>query len=404
MLASYAKLFAVPGAIRFSAAGIVARVPTTMLSLAIILPISKLTGSYATAGAVSASTALGFGLAAPVSGRLTDRFGQRAVLLRASLLHFVSLVGLVSAARFGAPVFVLCAAAVAVGMFRVSISAMVRTRWAHVLRASSGAVDRGDGRSPLLQTAYAFESVIDEVIYISAPVLATFLATSVHDFAALGCCLVLSLVGATSLAAQRATEPPASARRKSGSAWSVPGLPLVALTMAFIGASAGAVDVVVIARADGFGSRPLAGALLAALALSSMVSGFWFGARTWTVAPRVLWRRCLLLLVIGLLPLVFARSLTTLAIAMLVAGLAIAPTSIAAMVMTERMLPPSALHEGMNVVSTAMALGVAAGTSLTGVVVDHCNPALAPCAPFLLTLLATLTPTREPPGSTAKES
>ncbi len=50
---------------------------------------------------------------------------------------------------------------------------MVRTRWASLLA--------GD---PALPTAYALESVLDEVVYIAGPVLVTTLAA--HLFAAAG--------------------------------------------------------------------------------------------------------------------------------------------------------------------------------------------------------------------------
>lgn len=101
-----------------------------------------------------------------------------------------------------------------------------------------------------------------------------------------------------------------------------------------IGVSAGAVEVIVVAHADVSNSRPLAGLLMATLAFSSMLAGFWYGARTFKLSAGVLWIRCLGLLVLALIPFAFATNLIVLMLALFVAGLMIAPTSIAGQVLT----------------------------------------------------------------------
>jgi MFS family permease len=367
LLKPYRELFAVRGAIGFSAAAFVGRLPSAMLGLAVILGISKTTGSYADAGAVGASAMLGLALGAPLSGRLVDRHGQRRVLLSFAILHSLGMSALIAAAELRAPLRVLCVAGVVAGASRLSVGTLARTRWAYALRSAGG-----EGRAAALLTAYAFESVLDEVVFISGPILATLLCTAVHPFAGLACCLALSVVGSMALAGQRTTEPPVEpAPRRREFALAIPGMLVICASTVCLGVSAGAIDVAVVARADAFGSRGLSGVLLATLALSSMLAGSWYGARPWRVAPHALWIRCLLVLVCGLVPFAFAASAAHLALAMFVAGLAIAPTSIAGMVLAERLLPARVLNEGMSVCMTAMALGIAAGGWLCGVLVDR---------------------------------
>ena len=55
---------------------------------------------------------------------------------------------------------------------------------------------------------------------------------------------------------------------------------------------------------------------------------------------------------------------------LLVAGFAISPTLIALMALTEEVVPPSRLTEGMSIIHTGMAAGIAPGAALAGVVID----------------------------------
>jgi predicted MFS family arabinose efflux permease len=80
-LRPYADIFRVPGAWRFSAAGVIGRMPMAMFGLGTVLLISAGTGKYGVAGAVSAVGSLGYAFSAPRIARLVDGRGQRRVLL-----------------------------------------------------------------------------------------------------------------------------------------------------------------------------------------------------------------------------------------------------------------------------------------------------------------------------------
>ncbi len=60
---------------------IVARLPLTMLSIALLVHAQHLTGSFAAAGAVSGAYAVALGVGGPLLGGLVDRRGPRPVLL-----------------------------------------------------------------------------------------------------------------------------------------------------------------------------------------------------------------------------------------------------------------------------------------------------------------------------------
>ena len=55
MTSSYSQILRRPGALRFSAAGLLARFPMSMMGISTILAVQELYGSYAAAGRVSAA-------------------------------------------------------------------------------------------------------------------------------------------------------------------------------------------------------------------------------------------------------------------------------------------------------------------------------------------------------------
>ncbi len=167
MLRPYRDLLVTPGGLRFSSAAFIARMPISMFGLGIVLLVVAKTDSYGRAGALSAAFALVNAGAAPVIARLVDRFGQRRVLLRAVPVHVVALLAFVLLATRGAPTWAQVVAIVVAALTGPSIGSVVRARWGYVLGADD----------PRLGTAYALESVLDELIFVVGPLIVTLLAT-----------------------------------------------------------------------------------------------------------------------------------------------------------------------------------------------------------------------------------
>ena len=165
VLASYRRVFAHPGALAFSATGLVARLPISMMTLGIVLLVSTLTGSYALAGQVSAAYIIGNAAFAVPHGRLADRFGQRRVL-------YVDAV-----------VFALASALMIVSItddWALPLAAPARrrspappsrrsARWSGAAGRTCSTVDSER------HTAFAVEGVADEVVFVTGPALVTFL-------------------------------------------------------------------------------------------------------------------------------------------------------------------------------------------------------------------------------------
>lgn len=365
-LGAYGAILSDPRARAFSAAGLVARMPISMTGLGIVLLVSITTGSFARAGLITAVGTLTGAVAAPGWGRLIDRWGQARVLIVAAILSAVSLSLLTTSVLAGWPLVFTLAAAVGAGLGFSSAGSCVRARWAHRV-----------GGTPLLQTAYAFEAVLDEVGFIVGPVLVTFLATTIHPALGLGTCVLLGAVGAIALASMRDTAPPVrSGPTTHEHRGRIPGARLapVAVASAALGTIFGAMEVVIVAFARDAGVLGYAGFVLMAWACGSLLAGVVTGAITWRASPAKRFRIAASLLGASLLPLPFLDAPVVLAAVLVVSGFAIAPTLIASVAVTQAAVPAGRLTEALGWNSTGLAAGLAAGAAGSGALIDAAGP------------------------------
>jgi len=361
VLSPYRDLLATPGGRIFSGAAFVARMPIAMNGLGIVLLVVAEDGRYGVAGALSATFAIVNAAAAPGIARLVDRFGQRRVVAPAVAVHGLGMALFVILVTVDAPMWAQYAAVAAAGMAGPSVGSLVRARWGHVL-----------GADPRLHTAYAFESVLDEAIFVLGPLLATVLATQVAPQAGLLAAVVLLVAGSIALLTHRDSEPLPAETDAGGhpSALRSPGLPALMLVFLFIGGVFGSVEISAVAFADESGRPGLAGALLAAYAAGSMLAGIAFGAVDWRVSAR---RRLLLgatMMTATATTLPWVGSTPVLAGCLFLAGVGIAPTLISGFSLVQRMVPAGTTTEGLTWATTGLIVGFSAATWISGRLVD----------------------------------
>lgn len=356
-------MLARPGALRFTLAGLIARLPTPMVGLGIVLMVAALYGSYGMAGRVSAVFVVVQALCSPQLAKLVDRYGQARVMRPSLAVACVGLAGLVVAAVQHAPEPVLYAAAGLAGATIGSLNALVRARWGVVLEKPSQ-----------IHTAYSLESALDELTFICGPIIATFLATSVTPWSALVVPILAILVGGYWLLSQRETEPPATgrpARTASPTEPLVSGALVVLLVIFFAtGIMFAGIDVSVVAFTAEQGAPGLAGPVLASLALGSLISALAYGARVWS-SP--LWLRLVIgtaLLTVGTASFLLVGSIAALALAGFLAGFAIAPTITNGNSFVQLIVPARRITEGFTWLAAAIGVGVSVGASLSGMLID----------------------------------
>ncbi|MER7866849.1 MFS transporter [Streptomyces cellulosae] len=359
----YRRLFAMPGARAFTAGNLLARLPMGMFALSAIVMIAGSRGSYALAGAVTATGLAATAVVAPWTARLVDRHGQARIALPATLIAVLGSLALVACVRYDAPDWTLFASYAATAT-TPNTGGMSRARWAHLLK----------GRPDALHTANSFEQAADELCFMLGPVLAAVLCGTFFPEAGTLTGAVLLLTGVALFTAQRSTEPPAVRRAAGRAPLGAPGVRPLLLVCLATGGVFGSMEVVTIAFADGQGHRTAAGAVLALQAAGSCVAGLLYGAvrpagSAWS---RLAW--CLAAMaVLMTLPLLAALtgSLLVLAGALLVAGMATAPTMVTTMTLVQRHTPEGRLNEGMTLAVTGLLGGIAGGSAAGGWIVEH---------------------------------
>ncbi|MBM9618905.1 MFS transporter [Streptomyces zhihengii] len=381
MPSPYRAIFATPGTLGFSAAGLLGRMPLSMMGIGIMTMVSEITGRYGLAGTLTATLALSAAVLGPQISRLVDRHGQRRVLRPATLIALFAVTGLLICAQQGAPDWTLFVFT-AMGGCVPSVGAMTRARWAAIYQ----------GRPRELHTAYSFESIVDEVCFIFGPIISIGLSTMWFPEAGPLLAAGFLAVGVWWLTAQRSTEPkphPAE-HHTGGSALRSPGLQVLVAAFVATGAIFGAVDVVTVAYAEEVGSKAAASWVLAVYALGSCLAGAVFGLLHLKGDPSRRWLLGICAMAVSMIPLQLAGSLPFLAVALFVAGLAIAPTMVTTMALVEAHVPRSKLTEGMSWTSTGLAVGVALGSSAAGWVVDAHGAAAGYAVPGVSGVFAAL--------------
>ncbi|MPY43345.1 MFS transporter, partial [Streptomyces phyllanthi] len=200
----YRRLFTLPGTRAFTIGNLIARLPMGMFTVSAVIMIAGSRGSYALAGAVTATGLAATALIAPWTARLVDRHGQARVAVPATAVAVLGSLALVLCVRYGAADWTLfaCYAATAT---TPNTGGMSRARWAHLLRDDPAA----------LHTANSFEQAADELCFMLGPVLAAFLCTGLFPEAGTLTGAALLMTGVLVFASQRSTEPPTPDRGAS---------------------------------------------------------------------------------------------------------------------------------------------------------------------------------------------
>jgi MFS family permease len=360
----FREVLARPGALRFSAAGFVGRMSMSMFGLGTVLLIASVTGKYGLAGAVAAAGSVGYAFCAPTAARLADRYGQHRVLRPLAVFYAGATMALIICAEFRAPLWTMLATGLLAGASMPSLGSMVRARWSALL-----------GESPLLHAAFSFESVVDETIFVIGPALVTVLATEVKPAAGLAVAMAACVTGTLLFAAQRRTEPPAGPARKpqqAARALRIPAPGLVTLAPVYfcLGAMFATIDLSTVDFAQEHGHKPLAGFILGAYALGSAVGGLWYGSRTWRAPLQRRFATTLAVVAAGTATFWAMPGLAVLAAVIFCSGLAISPTFIAGFSLIEQQAPAQRRTEGMAWLTSAISVGVAAGSAVAGHIVD----------------------------------
>ncbi|RJL27252.1 MFS transporter [Bailinhaonella thermotolerans] len=288
-------------------AALVGRLSYGTVFLSLALAVKESTGSFSMLGTVTALFGFASVLGSPVRAALVDRYGPRRALPPMAFGYAVALGGLALAtSRPGAPGLLLAVLAAVAGLGTPPLGPTMRALWSDLLP------DRA-----LLQRAYSLDTVAEELLYVTGPLLVGLLIQVAPPWTGVAASALLILSGSLALAwspALRArpagTTETAGTGETAGTIGSTgadgadgaaaarpyralsrrPRRPYGAALGRAIGVAAGlgmalgAVELLVIAVADEHGRPGTVPWTMAALSAGSAIGGLAYGAVRWRVS------------------------------------------------------------------------------------------------------------------------
>ncbi len=363
-LGRYLEVLRTPGVSRvvvFTATG---RLPFAIVPLSIILLMREEAYDYGQIGVVVGAEALAVGVTAAFVGRLVDRVGMSRVVLATGAMTTIALCAETIAILSGATPALLVALAALHGATIPPISASMRSLWARLVPEET------------LETAFAFDAIQLELVFVVGPLIAATLATAISPAAGMLLCAgfyVVATVGFATAPVARAAQVDEHVERTRAGALRSPGMRTLVLVGAITAISFGALEVALPAFAEREGERNAVGPLITAWSLGSLIGGLWYGARRWRIP---LERRLVILLALlglGAAPLAFAPSIGAMAALLLLTGLALAPLATTEYALVDVVAPAGTTTEAYSWQIVATVTGAAVGSIVAGVLAEHAS-------------------------------
>ncbi len=401
--ASYSAVLRTPLAGRTFVAALVGRLSYGIVFLSLVLAFTQATGSYTMAGGAIALFGLVSSLLSPIRAHLIDRHGIRRALPPMAVAYALLLCLVAGLTwRPGASGALPWLLAGITGAFTPPLGPIMRSLWSDLLP---------DG--PLLQRAYSLDTVAEELLYVTGPLIAGVLTGLAHP--SLGVAVSAGLVTAGSLAlafspaAGSATRGSSRAAEVSAVSQPTPdnhtngwrsllaanaGLSRPILVAGGVGTTLGALNLLVVAFAEQHARLAAVAWVEAALAGGSAVGGLAYGAVSWRLSPE---RRLPLLATALAVPLAaagFVSNMVALSLLVGVAGLFVAPVLTTAYMLADTAAAPDAKTQAGAWVNTAFNTGNAMGSASMGLLIGQLSLVASFAAGALPSLLGALAGTR----------
>ena len=353
---TYLSLLKTRGVARIMAAQLVARFPNGMLSLAFLLHIEHISGTYFAAGLVLAATSIGQAIAGPLTSRWMGVWGMRRVLIL-TMIVCATAVGTIALAP-PLPIGLYMAIGFVGGLSTPPIQPAVRTIYPKMVNSRQ------------LTPLFSLDASAQEVIWVLGPVITTFLAIQVSTVLAILVALAFLVGGGTwfisSPEVGRVRIP--RSKRNLGAVLKKPAV-LLATTTGFllVGACAAVEAGVVSAFGD---SGPQAGLVLGLFAVGSLIGGLALGHIP--IGPWALARR-LFGIFVGMSLAAASLNFWWLAVTLFIAGIGIAPALAVMFAIVSSSVRFSETAEAYGWVGTGQLIGAAMGSAIAGFLIDRFN-------------------------------
>ena len=382
MLDNYRELFQLPGAKRISSAGFIARMPIAMDTIAIILFVHSVDKRYSIAGALTAVAALTTVISIPLWAKAADRIGQRRVLLTAVPIRVSAFITFILLVENGAPTWSWFIAIFLAESSSLSIGSMTRRRWVNLI---------DNKNKDLLSTSYAFESLLDEFVYIIGPIITTAIVAATEPVAGLILGICFLVIGVPLIATHRNSDPVIEPRELGEKLKSVTRnrqLQAVGIPLTIAGGCFSAINISVVAFANEKSMASTAGLVLGAWAAGGAVSAIINGAITWRISHGVRYLGYLAGITVVAISFPFISNLYLLAFALFLQGMCIGPLLPNGLPLVTNSVPTSQMTHAITLVTSGIPLTGALSSFLSGRIIDSYGARAGMWLPFAFLLLA----------------
>jgi MFS family permease len=374
-VSSYRSLLSAPGVARIISAQLVARFPFGMLSLAFLLHIEQVTGSYGAAGLVLAATSIGQGIAGPLTSRWMGSWGMRKVLVTTLC---VSVVVVTAIALLVLPVPLYMVLGFLAGISTPPIQPAVRTIYPKMVTSSQ------------LTPLFSLDASAQEIIWVLGPVITTFVSTQVGTVWGIMLAVVIMVGGGVWFIASpevgRVRIP--RSKRTLGKVLTKPPVLLATVVGFLLIGACSAIEAGVVAT---FGHDGLeAGIVLAVFSVGSLAGGLALGHVP--IGPWALARRMFVVFVGVALASLFLNE-WWLSVTLFIAGIGIAPALAVLFAIVSSSVKFSDTAEAYGWVGTGQLIGAALGSAAAGLLIDEHGPSGAFWAAIALALVGFVVPT-----------
>lgn len=353
---SYLDLLRTPGVARILAAQLTARFPGGMLSLAYLLHIEHIFNSYGAAGLVLAATSVGQAISGPVTSRWMGIWAIRPVLILTTTVCAVSMLTIAFAPL---PLVGYMIVGLIGGLSYPPVQPAVRTIYPKMVT--------GRQLTPL----FSLDASAQEIIWIAGPVMVTFISLQISTVVGILTAMAFLVFGGiwfiTSPEVGRVRIP--RSKRRIGVVLARPPVLLSTVVGFLVVGSCAAVEAGVVAT---FGETgPQAGIVLAIWAISSLAGGLALGHVP--IGPWALFRRTLVI-AIGCALAITAWEFWSLTVALVIAGICLAPALAVMFAIVSASVKFSDTAEAYGWVGTGQLIGAALGSAVAGFLIDGTGP------------------------------
>jgi MFS family permease len=386
MLSPYRKLFATPGGLAFSIPGLIARLPIAMTYLSVTFIVLHETDSYTLAGTISTGAALINAAFSPLWSRKADQLGQAKVLRFTIPSYIIFGLLFIFTITHGSPTFVWMGFIFLAEAFLPNIGGLVRRRWLHTLE------DKEDSRE-LINTAYSFEALVDEIVFIIGPLVASEAAISIAPQAGLYFAFSFMSVGTGLYIVQKKSEPPPHPIVKGDKRTAVLAIPQVQavfLPYILLGTFFMSATLCTIAFADERGAKGSTGLLLAIWSAGSAAAAIINGLIKWRITDGQKFIYLIIAMFFATIPLLFSHSILILGIVLFLNGFGVAPILISGYAIVEKSVPAAKVTETFAWILAGLQIGNALPGPLVGFMIDQYGAEKSFIVPVIALLLAIL--------------